>query len=169
MGAASSTNLTGKSNIVISIENAKDLDLNTILDTLKISTGVDWSFGTGANQANLLFHDSDSTDDTGKTINVYDSGSLVTAFGDALTMEALKVLYVKNTHASLTLEVFGGASNDVDILADTSDILEIPPGGMFLFIDPSAAGLVTTSNKNIKFAAKTAGTITFDYAIMGLD
>lgn len=164
-----STGLKGKTNVVIALEHEKDLDLNTILDKLNISSGIDWSFGTGANQANLLWHDSRSTDDTGETLNIYDSGTLVTAFGDALTMAAIKLLYIENTHATLTLEVFGGAANDIPILADTSDILELPPGGILLWTCPTAAGIVTTANKNLKLASKTAGTITFKVAIMGLD
>lgn len=169
MGTANATALAGKTNVVISLDHKKGIDLSTILDELKISSGVDWTFGTGANQANCLFHDARSTDDTGETLDIYASGTLKNAFGDALTMEAIKLLYIKNTHASLTLEVFGGASADVAILADTSDILEIPPGGIFLWICPTAAGIVTTTNKNIKLASKTSGTITFDIAAMGLD
>lgn len=168
MGTALTTNLKGKSNVVISLDGEKAIDLATTLDSLKISSGIDWSFGTGANQANLLFHDSDSTDDTGKTIDIY-AGSSKNAFGDTLTMEAIKLLYIKNTHATLTLKVFGGSSVDVAVLADPTDILEIPPGGIFLWVCPTAAGIVTTTNKNLKFASKTAGTITFDYALMGLD
>lgn len=163
------TALTGSTKVVISLQNQKGVDLATILDDLKISAGVDWSYGTGENQANALFHDQRSTDDTGETLDVYASGSLKDAFGDLLTMEALKLMYIKNTHATLTLEVFGGVANDVDVLADTSDILEIPPGGIFLWLCPTAAGIDTTTDKNIKLAAKAAGTITYDIVLMGLD
>jgi len=164
-----SSGLIGKSNVVIALRHTKDLDLNSVLDELKVDSGIDWSFGTGANAANVLFHDQRSTDATGETIDVYEGGAEETAFGDALTMEAIKLLYIKNTHASLTLEVFGGASADISILADTSDILEIPPGGMFLWTCPTAAGIVTTTNKNLKLASKTSGTITYDIAMLGLD
>jgi len=122
MGSASATALAGKSNIVISLEHKKGIDLSTILDELKISCGVDWTFGTGANQANCLFHDSRSTDNTGETIDVYEGGVEKNAFGDALTMEAIKLLYVKNTHATLTLEVLGTATTAIGICADPSDM-----------------------------------------------
>jgi len=167
--AADSTGLVGNSNVVINIRNEKSLDLNTILDTLNINTGVSWTFGTGANQANLLWHDSRSTDDSGETINVYDGGTEVNAFGTALTMEAIKLLYVKNTHASLTLELFGGGSADIPICADPSDIVEIPPGGFFLWVCPTAAGIDVTTNKNLKLASKAAGTVTYDIVMLGLD
>ena len=169
MGAASGTALAGGSRIVVDIQNIKNdaAKLAKTLDALSINTGINWSFGVGINQANLLFHDSDSTDDTGKAVNVND-GSLKTAFGDQVTMEALKMLYVKNTHATLSLEVLGG-STPLAICEDPSDIIVVPPGGWILWVDPSAAGIVTTSNKLLKFASVAAGTITYDYAIMGLD
>jgi len=166
--AADSTGLVGNSNVVLNIQNKKALDLNNTLDTLNINTGVAWTFGTGANCGNLLWHDSRSTDATGETINVYD-GSEKNAFGTALTMEAIKLLYIKNTHASLTLEVLGGSSADIAICANNSDIIEIPPGGFLLWVCPTAAGIVTTTNKNLKLASKTAGTITYDIVMLGLD
>jgi len=166
---ANSTALTGSSNVVINIQNKKALDLDTVLDTLNVNTGVSWTFGTGANQANLLWHDSRSTDDTGETINVYDGGSETDAFGGDLTMEAIKLLYVKNTHATLTLKVGGASSAAIGIFSDTTDIIEIPPGGFFLWCCPTAAGIVTTTNKNLKIASKSSGTITYDIVALGLD
>jgi len=147
--AADSTGLVGNSNVLINLRQEKDYDLDTGLDPLIVNTGVNWSFGTGANQANLLWHNSRSTDDTGETINVYDGGVEKTVFGTDLTMEALKLLYVKNTHAS--------------------DIVEIPPGGFFLWVCPTAAGIDVTTNKNLKLASKAAGTVTYDIVMLGLD
>lgn len=169
MGTALTTDLAGRTGVVIALNGKKAIDLATTLDELKIDANHDWTFGTGANQANLLFHDSRSTDDTGETIDVYAGGSEKNAFGDALTMEAIKLLYVKNTHATLTLEILGTAVTGLDIVADPSDIIELPPGGIFLWTCPTAAGIVTTTNLSLKFACKTAATITFDVAMLGLD
>jgi len=167
MGTVSATALTGGSRIVVDIRNTK-LDtakLVATLDALSINTGINWSFGVGENQANLLFHDSDEGD---KVINIHEGGSIKTSFGDDVTMDALKLLYVKNTHPTLSLEVLGGAT-PLAICADSSDIIVIPPGGWILWVDPSAAGIVTDTNFNLKFAVVTTGTVTYDYAIMGLD
>lgn len=166
---ANGTGLTGNSNAVINLEYKDDLDLGSVLDKLDIKTGITWSYGTGANQANLLFHDSRSTDDTGETLDLFASGSLLDAFGNALTMAAIKLLYIKNTHASLVLEVFGNVSLDLLIMDSTADAIQIQPGGIFLWIAPTAAGVVTSTNKNLFIAATTAGTITYDVVAMGLD
>lgn len=165
---ADSTGLVGNTGISISIRNEKEIDLNTILDTLGINTSIDWTFGTGENQVDLLWHDSRSTGATGETINVYDGGVEKNAFGVALTMEKIKFLYVKNTHENLTLNVFGVADG-IQILANPTDILEIPPGGFFLWACPTEGGIVTIAEPNLKFASKTTGTITFDVVMLGLD
>lgn len=167
--AADSTNLTGSSSASVSFQNTKALDLDSVVDPLSASAGITWTFGTGANQANLLWHDSRSTDATGETIDIYAGGVEKTAFGTLLTMEAIKLLYVKNTHATLVLKVLGTATTAIGICSDPSDIIEIPPGGSLLWMCPTAAGIVTTTNKNLKFASKTAGTITYDVVLLGLD
>ncbi len=166
---ANGSGLTGNTNALINLKYTDGLDLSSVLDQLDINIGITWSYGTGANQANLLFHDSRSTDDTGETLDLFASGSLVDAFGNALTMAAIKLLYIKNTHATLELEVFGGVSLDLLIIDSTADAIIIPAGGVFLWMCPTAAGIVTSTNKNLKIAAVTAGTITYDIVAMGLD
>lgn len=166
---ATGTGLTGTTSVVMNLAFLDALDLSGVRDVLNIAAGHTWTYGIGANQANVLFHKSDSTDDTGKTIDVYSGGSLVDAFGNALTMEALKLLFVRNTHDTLTLELLGTSVTGLDVVADPSDIVELHPNGVFLWTCPTAAGLDTTTNKDLKFAAKTAGTITYDYVLMGLD
>jgi len=166
---ANGSGLTGNTNVGINLKYTDSIDLSNVLDDLVINAGITWSFGTGANQANVLFHDSRSTDDTGETLDLFASGSLVDAFGNALTMAAIKLLYIKNTHATLSLEILGGASLDLLIANGTTDAIVIQPNGIFFWVDPTAAGIVTSTNKNLKLAAATAGTVTFDLVALGLD
>ena len=67
------------------------------------------------------------------------------------------------------LEVFGNVSLDLLIMDSTADALQIQPGGVFLWMTPTAAGIVTSTNKNLFLAATTSGTITYDLVAMGLD
>ncbi len=167
---ATGTALTGNSNVVMNISYGDALDLSTVLDRLNVNTGITWTYGTGANQCNLLFHDQRAPGATSETLDLFASGSLVDGFGNALTMAAIKLLYIKNTHATLTLELGGGVSLDLLLFAATSDIVEVLPGGVFLWIGPTAAGVVTSTNKNLLVADKAAGTnITYDIVVMGLD
>jgi hypothetical protein len=167
---AAGSALTGKTQTNVFLEYSGDSGLVTTPKTvININESITWTSGTGASAFNVVFHDSRSTDDTGETLDLYASGSLVDQYGNALTMENLKLLYVKNTHASLILELFGNTSLDLLILSGTTDALEIQPGGHFLWIAPTAAGIDLTTNKNLFVAATTAGTITYEIIAAGLD
>ena len=167
-----STALTGSSNITISLQNKKAIDLSTVLESLSVNYGVTWSYGAGANAANILYHDTVTiTDGSNATLNLKDSGSLEDAFGLALTLTAIKLLYLKNTSSDATLKVFGGVSLDLLIVPSTSDIVEVHPGGVFFWVCPTAAGVVVTTNKNLYLVHDGTGSSSMDVdvVILGLD
>jgi len=131
-----------------------------------------WTYGTGANQVQIIYADTVTlADGANTTISLYDSGTYLDIFGTALTLSSLKFLYIKNNSSDATLLVGGGASADLDIFAATSDILNIKPGGVFVWIDPSAAGTVCSTNKNLKIEHNGTGTssMNVDIIAMGLD
>jgi len=164
---ATGTALTGKTGANVFLEYSGAAEVATPKLTLSRFSPISWTYGTGANQINVLFQDQRSTDDTGETLDL--TSGLTDCFGNALTMTAIKFLYIKNTHASLILEIMGNGALDLLILSGTTDALEIPPGGEFYWSAPTAAGIVTTVNKNLFLAATTAGTITYDIIAGGLD
>ena len=167
---AAGSALSGKTQTNVFFEYSGDSGLIVTPKTvININESISWTFGTGANQANVIFQDSRSTDDTGETLDLFASGSLLDMYGNALTMANLKFLYVKNTHATLILELFGNTSLDLLILSGTTDALEIVPGGHFVWVGPTAAGIDMSTNKNLFVAATTAGTITYDVLAVGLD
>lgn len=166
-----STGLTGKTGVVIDLKNIKELDLNDVLDELGIDNSIKWTYGTGVNQVNVLYHDkltiAQSADET---LDLYTSGTLKDAFGDTLTMAAIKFLYIKNTSVDLTVSIFGGAALDLLIMAGTTDAQTLPPGSFMLWACPTAAGIVTTVNKNLKLAVGAgSGSAIIDVVAMGLD
>ncbi|MCK5601961.1 hypothetical protein KAR91_08835 [Candidatus Pacearchaeota archaeon] len=131
-----------------------------------------WTFGVGANQCNLLYHDTITlASGANTTLDLFASGSLVDAFGNALTMAAIKFLFVRNNSPDSTLNVFGGVSLDLLIAQATSDIVDVPAGGFFMWTGPTAAGIVTSTNKNLYLSDDGAGavSITVDVVAMGLD
>jgi hypothetical protein len=161
------TALTGKTGANIFAEYSGAAEIATPKIVVSRFSPISWTFGTGANQINVLFQDQRSTDDTGETLDL--TSGLTDCFGNALTMTALKFLYVKNTHTSLILELMGNTALDLLILSGTTDALEIPPGGEFYWSAPTAAGIVVTVNKNLYIASTAAGTITYDIIAGGLD
>ena len=169
------TDLTGRTGVIIELKNVEALatKIEEVLDELNIRTSIKWSFGTGVKQCNVLLHEKLTIAAAGnQTLNLYDTGgsALQDAFGNDLTMEAIKFLFIQNRSTDLYIDVFGGGTNDLLILTGTTDEVRIPPLGFFLWVDPSAAGIVTTSNKNLKFlVAAGSGNAIIDVVAMGLD
>ena len=164
---ATGTALTGRTGASVFLEYSGAAEIATPKLVLSRFSPISWTYGTGANQINVLFQDQRSTDDTGETLDL--TSGLYDAHGNALTMTALKFLYIKNTHATLILEIFGNAALDLLIMDGTTDAVQIPAGGEFYWSAPTAAGIVTTVNKNLFIACTTAETITYDIIAGGLD
>lgn len=173
------TNLTGRTGVIIELKNVEALatKIDEVLDELNISTSIKWSYGTGAKQCNVLFHEKLTIDQGGnQTLNLFDSTdpALEDAFGNELTMAAIKFLYVFNRSKDLYIELFGGGTDDLLIMVPSGeenvDKLKIKPEGFFQWADPSIAGIATTVNKNLKFTvAAGEGNAIIDVVAMGLD
>lgn len=170
-----STDLTGRTRVVIDLKNVEELatKLKPVLDELNLDTGVKWTFGALAKQCNVLLHEKLTIAASGnQTLNLYDTAAsaLQDAHGNDLTMEAIKFLFVKNTSLDLTVSLFGGGADDLLIMEGTTDAMKMTPEGMFLWIGPTAAGIVTTTNKNLKFTVGAGtGSAIIHVVAMGLD
>ena len=168
-----STNLTGKSSIIIDLKNTNALATKMVqtLDELGIDSSIKWSFGAGVKAANVLFHQKVTIAQAeNDTLDLYASGTLKDAFGDALTMAAIKLLYIKNLSTTLTVSVFGGGLLDLLIMGGTTDAQKLPPESFMLWACPTAAGIVTTTNKNLYLAVSAGtGSAIIDVAALGLD
>lgn len=147
-------------------------DLGTLTKKLSENWNITLTSGTGANQANMIFDDERTlADGANETLDLYASGSLLDAFGNALTIETLKLLCLYNQSSDASLLIGGGASLDLGILADTSDQIVLPPGGKFIWSAPDATGLDITTNKNLYLAHNGTGTstLTYDIVAIGVD
>jgi hypothetical protein len=169
--AVGSTRTSGTAGAAISLNAYLAGDLSEAHVPITVAN-TSWEYGTGAGAVNVIYAEKITLGDGNNvTIDLYASGTYTDVFNRALTLSALKVLYLKNNSTDATLNVFGGASLDVGILAATNDILAIKPGGTFIWVDPSAAGLVTTTNKNLKITHNGTGssTMAVDVIVLGLD
>lgn len=164
------TSISGKAGAVFDLIYNLDVELSEDLRAhLKIEASR-WSYGTGASEVNVVYADTITlADGANTTLNLKDSGSLLDIFKQALTMTAIKFLYIKNNSADATLKVGGGASLDLDIFAATSDILLIKPGGdAILLNDPSVAGVSVATNYNLKIEHDGTGEDTMDVDVIAL-
>ena len=167
------TRIAGQAGAVIDLKAYLAGDLAELSAPVLVNN-VGWSYGTGANAVNVIYQDTVTlADGANDTLDLYASGAgeLLDVFNRALTMEALKFLYIKNNSADASLLVFGGDATDIGILGGATEQLTIPPGGHFLWIDPSAAGLDLTTNKNLYLEHDGTGEDTMDVDViaMGLD
>ena len=180
-----STNLTGRTGVVIDLKNVNALTtkLADILDELEIDTSIKWSFGEGLKACEVLFH-SKRTIAAGNSeiLKLNDSSGeagvliLKDAFGDPLTMKAIKFLYIKNT-GELIVSVFGDApatnllilSGGLTTPADPAITMHLAPGGFMLWACPTAAGIDTQTKENLKLAVEAgSGDAIIDVVAMGI-
>jgi hypothetical protein len=136
-------------------------------------SNIGWTYGTSANQVNIIYADTIVIADGGNTtLDLNASGTLLDIFGRALTLDAIKFLYVKNRSTDSGLTIGGGVALDLDLWSDTSDKQIIPSGGIYVWADPSAAGVDCSVNKNLYMVddgTGAAGNKNFDVIAMGLD
>lgn len=168
-----STNLTGKTGVVIDLKNVNDLatKIDEALDQLGIDTSIKWSFGEGVKACNVLYHEKHTiAQGAQKTLDINTgSPSLKDAFGDTLTLKAIKFLYVKNTSADLKVAIFGKGTLDLLIMDGMTDKLWLEKEGFFVWACPTAAGVVTTVNVNLELTVGAgSGNAIIDVVILGL-
>lgn len=160
--------LTSKITLNIGTSYTGSAGLGTSTEVLNLDYSITLTSGTGANQANVIYSASRSlVDDANEVLDLYASGSLKDAFGTALTMETLKILVLYNTSTEASLKIGGGGAA-MDIFADNSDILTLPPGGKFVYSAPDATGLDITTQKDLNLLHGGQGTAALVYKIIAI-
>lgn len=137
----------------------------------KYSNTQAWAEGAAAGQAEQQFADS-RTLTTGSAEELDLSGGLTNAFGDTVTLTAVKAIYVKNNSTTNHL-LFGGAAANPWIGWTTvaASKIEIQPGGVLYMEAQDADGMavVAATGDLLRFehAADDATDIVYDLAILG--
>lgn len=164
---AAATGLTANVSIAVGGAYSNTVDLMTSQGTLAFgSHPVAFSFGTGLNQANMLFTDTRSTA-ASEDLDV-SAGGLIDAFGNAFTIVRMKTLIVCTPTANTGNIVLGGDANSVPFLSTAATTVTIKPGACFVLTDPSAAGItVTNATGDVIQAAPSAGTQAYDILVIG--
>lgn len=169
------TRITGKAGPIIDLAMFLASDLSELQGPLKIEAPK-WVYGTGVGAVDVIYAETITLEDAAnKTLDLYSSSGadlLQDIFMQDLTMKALKFLYIKNNSADATLLVLGTATTAIPICGAAEDIIKIPPkGSAVLWNDPSAAGLVISTNKDLKLEHDGTGEASMDVDIvaMGLD
>jgi hypothetical protein len=147
------------------------LDLSTPSDALSYAARTTLSTGTGANQANMMWHDKRTiAASTDEDLDL--AGTLVNGLGDVQTFARVKALLVSAAAAN---------TNNVNVTSDGTagvpglflalgDGVVVRPGGLFLWVAPDATGAVVTATTGDLLTVANSGagsTVTYDVVIIG--
>lgn len=147
------------------------LDLSTPIDAATITSKIQLANGTGANAADLCFHDT-RTLAASATEDLDLAGSLAGPFGAAQVFVELRAIMIKAASANTNnVNVTRPASNGVPLFLAASDGIAVPPGGVFLWSCPADAKIVVTAATGdlLTFTNSSSGTgVTYDVVIIGV-
>lgn len=168
---AASLSSTIRVNVIADLTNA--LDLVTSSAPLASNNTFTFTNGTGANKVQTIFSDR-RTLTASATEDIDLSGALTDGLGATVSMTKMKGLIVKASSANTNnVQVGGNPSNGfpmAGVFADTTDIISVKPGGMFVFISPDANGVAVSAGSADTFKiANSAGStsVIYDIIVMG--
>ena len=147
------------------------LDLGTPTDTFLKKVLIELANGTGANSADLMFHDT-------RTINASANEDLDLAgaltnplTGAAMTFVELRAVLISAASGNTNnVRVTRPASNGVPLFLAASDGIDVPPGGCFMWTCPADGKVSVTAGTGdlINVANSSSGTsVTYDVVILG--
>lgn len=138
---------------------------------LNLTWAAPLTTGTGANNADKIYTAQITLGPSaGQDIDL--AGVLFDPFGVALTMVKLKGVGLKAATANVNnVNVSRPASNGVPWFLAASDAFALGPGGIFLFVNPAAAGIATVTPATgdlLRVDNSGAGTsVIFDIVVIG--
>lgn len=146
------------------------LDLSTVTDPLEYTKQLKLTSGTGADQADMLWHDT-RTLAASATENLDLAGVLVNAFGDVQTFARIKAVLVAAAPGNTNnVNVIREGTNGVPLFLALADGIPVRPGGLFLWVAPDATAVAVTGGTGdlLTITNSGAGTsVTYDVVIIG--
>lgn len=145
------------------------LDLSTSTNNLGFTRQVNLASGTGAGQADKIWHD-ERTLAASTSENLDLVGSLVDAFGATLTFARVRGLVVYASPANTNNVLVGGAAANafVNWVGDATDVVAVRPGGLLTLFAPDATAYAVGTGDQLKIANSGAGTsVTYDIVVIG--
>lgn len=161
--------LTGTIQLKPDFSFLNSLDLTTVTDRLQPIITETYADGTGANKAQVTFHDRRTLATT--TAEELDlAGSLKCAFG-TVTFTKIKAMIIRvvTTTAGYRLEVGGAAANAFEtFLVAAGDAIKIGAGGTLMLTSPVDGFAVTADTADLlKIYNPSGGEIIYDIILIG--
>ncbi len=143
------------------------LDLSDVKDSLSLKDTDTMETGTSADQADLLYHDQRTLNADSENL---DLAALVDSFGDTITIEKIKAIYVRVvTTTTLHTLTLGGATASAiaTLFGATTDKVVIGPNGRYLNWNPGDGWAVNTATAKLLELDAGTHTVTYDIALWG--
>lgn len=163
--------VTGRLLVDLAVGLSTPLDLASASSPLKYVKQLDLANGSGAGQANKVFHDQRTLAASG-TEDLDLAGSLTDPLGVSLTFAKIRMILIYAAAANTNLVVVGGASSNgfITWAGDATDKVKIRPGGLLLLTAPDATAYAVTASTGdlLTVANSSSGTgVTYDIVLLG--
>lgn len=165
------TTLQGSIQLSISLNYQNTNDQGAVSQAVSKNYIQALADGTGLNQAQVLWFDTRTTDDTGESLDFATGGGLTNIFGTAIALSKIKAVIVvaaaANTLGTIVSRpaTTGGGFFDAD-----ADATTLRPGGWFVWTAPDATAVAVAAGDTdqIKIAASASGNVAYDIWIIGI-
>lgn len=152
-------------------QTAAALDFTTPSAPLSRTYPIPLSSGTGANQADKLWHDQ-RTLTASSTEDLDLAGSLVDPFGGTITFARIKGIIIAAAAANTNNVIVGGASSNgfITWVGSATHTVTVRPGGFLALFAPDATAYAVTAATAdlLHIANSAAGTsVTYDVVLVG--
>jgi hypothetical protein len=127
--------------------------------------------GVVANAANVIWSNT-STLATGASEDIdLTGGGLVDAFANVVAFVKVKALVIAARVANTTNLTLFGDANSLPVLNTAATTMPLKPGGVFVYVDPTLAGLAVAAGATdiIQVTNAAGDSATYDIFIVGTD
>ena len=165
------TTLKTTLNFDLAVKFVSALDMQTASAPGGLKRNYTLTDGAGLNAANRVFTDR-RTISASSSENLDLAASLVDAFGATITFARIKGIVVAASSANTNNVLVGGAASNgfVNWVSDSSDVLVVRPGGLFVLLAQHATGYAVTASTGdiLKVANSSSGSpVSYDIALIG--
>lgn len=143
------------------------LDLATASVPLDMTNQIRLTSGTGADQADLIFHDT-RTLAASATEDLDLAGVLASALGTTLTFARIKAVIVSAASGNTNnVNLTRPAANGVPLFLAAGDGIAVRPGGVFAWVAPDATAVaVTAGTGDLLTVTNSAGSTSVTYSVV---
>lgn len=147
------------------------LDLAAPRADLNLTKTLQLASGTGAGQADRIFHDTRTLSASGSE-DLDLAGGLTDALGQAATFARVKLLMIAAAPGNANNVIVGGASSNgwITAFGGAAHTVTVRPGGLFVLAAPDAtAYAVTAATGDLLKVANSAGgtSVSYDLVVVG--